>query len=125
MESNHNLFRLGISAADLEKVAGHALGADNANLLFASLKLNTKSNTTVGARRKILWSHVRGNFNIGDSSLDTGAMPHILAWLGNDSNETDADLIQYHDPPFPKTKVDTIRLDSMYRIVRSRPSLCG
>jgi len=127
MNSNHNLFHLGMSADDHKRTFDRALGVDNANLLRASLKLNVRgrSNKMLVARRKILSSHSRGNFNIGDSSLDTGAMPHILAWLGNDSNETDSNLILYIDPPLPKTKVDIIRLDSMYRIVRSRPSLCG
>ena len=33
-------------------------------------------------------------------------------------------FIQYHDPPLPKARIDTIRLDSIYRIIRSRPELC-
>ena len=78
MNSNHDLFHLGMPAADLEKAAGHVLGVDNDNLLRASLKLNVKSNKILVKRRKILWGHAHGNFNIGDSSFDAGAMPHIL-----------------------------------------------
>ena len=40
--------------------------------------------------------------------------------FGDDSNETNAELIQYHDPPLPATKIDAIRLDSIYRILCSR-----
>ena len=50
-------------------------------------------------------------------------MPCILAWIGNDMNETDANLIQYYEPPLPKEKLDAIRLDAIYRIVLSRPPL--
>mmetsp|Transcript_19372 Transcript_19372/g.34017 ORF Transcript_19372/g.34017 Transcript_19372/m.34017 type:complete len:86 (-) Transcript_19372:173-430(-) len=52
-------------------------------------------------------------------------MNRILAWIGDDSNETNANLIQYHHPRLPKARIDTIRLDSIYRIIRSRPSLCN
>ena len=94
-------------------------------------------------RHKILWSHVQGKLNLEDSFIVTDAMPRILAWIGNDlnetnagamsriqawirneSNETNVNFIQYHDPPLPKARIDTIRLDSIYRIIRSRPELC-
>mmetsp|Transcript_39950 Transcript_39950/g.72001 ORF Transcript_39950/g.72001 Transcript_39950/m.72001 type:complete len:85 (-) Transcript_39950:173-427(-) len=52
-------------------------------------------------------------------------MHRILAWIGDDSNQTNADLIQYHDPHLPKARINTIRLDSIYRIIRSRPNLCN
>ena len=32
---------------------------------------------------------------------------------------------QYHKPPLHETKVDATRLDSIYRILHSRPSLCS
>ena len=50
-------------------------------------------------------------------------MPCILAWIGNDTKETDANLIQYYEPPLPKEKLDATRLDAIYRIVQSRPPL--
>ena len=51
-------------------------------------------------------------------------MPRILAWIGNDSNETDVNLIQHYGHPLPKARIDAIRLDSIYRIIRSRPEFC-
>ena len=37
---------------------------------------------------------------------------------------TNSNLIQYHDPPLPKSRLDTTRLDSVYRILKTRPVLC-
>ena len=102
----------------------HVLGVNDTNLLYASLKMNETADKTLVVRRKILWAHARGDLNIGDSSIATCAMPRLLAWLGgDDSNENNTNLIQYHDPPLQKAKCDTIRLDSVYRILRSRPDL--
>ena len=143
IKSNHTLAYLDIYPAVLVKTVVRVLGVDDANLLCASLQMNDKSNKTLTKRHKILWSHARGKLNLGDSFIATGAMPRILAWIGNYSNETNAsamsriqawirnesnqtnvNLIQYHDPPLPKARIDTIRLDSIYRILRSRPELC-
>ena len=150
MASNHTLNDLGIPTVALiqsqqfstdyisllwsyRKAVDQALGEDGANLLRSSLKLNEENkafcsykeerNKMMVVRRKILWCHVRGNFNLGDCSITAGAMPRILAWIGNDSHEASAKLIQYHDPPLPKTKLDSFRLDSIYRILRSMPCL--
>lgn len=123
MESNHSLNDLGMLPTDLINGVIPALGVDGTNLLRESLCMNRTSNKMLVARRKILWSHARGNLNLGDSSITNGAMPPILAWIGNDSNETHVNLIQYHRPSLPKAMIDTIRLDSFYRILRSMPDL--
>ena len=78
----------------------------------------------MATRSKVIWGHARGNLNLGVSSIPNGAMPSILAWFGNDSNATNTNLIQHHKRTLPKAKIDTIRLDSIYRILRSRPELC-
>jgi hypothetical protein len=51
-------------------------------------------------------------------------MQTILAWISDNSEEADVKLIQYQEPPLSKEKLDAVRLDSIYRIVRSRPRLC-
>mmetsp|Transcript_3627 Transcript_3627/g.6813 ORF Transcript_3627/g.6813 Transcript_3627/m.6813 type:complete len:454 (+) Transcript_3627:76-1437(+) len=123
--SNHTLHDLGMQllACDRETV-DDALGADNGNLLRASLELNRSSDKTMVARCKIIWSHARGDFNIGNSSIAAGAYPRVLAWIGNCLNEDNNNIIQYHEPPLSKAAVDTIRLNAMYRIITSRPELC-
>ena len=137
MDSNHTLHALQSPDEndELDDIDSHGyeqdesfLGFDGANLLKASLKLNINSNKMMVARRKILWSHARGDLNIGESSIATGAMPRILAWFGNGLDET----VQYHEPPLfdaksevslsnIETRVDTARLDSIYRILRAVP----
>ena len=100
------------------------LGVDDDNLLRASLKPNREErNKRLVARRKILWGHVRGDFNMGDSSVATCAMPRILAWIGVDSNETNANLIQYHEPALSPDRMKAIRLGAIYRILQRRPAL--
>ena len=49
------------------------------DLLRTSNSTNNIMNKSLVARRKITWSHARGNINIGDHFIDTGAMPDILA----------------------------------------------
>ena len=125
MDSNHSVYYVHLTAHDINAIA-RALGIDDAHLLdaCASNELYNEGNKILVARRKILWSHARGNLNIGDSSITNGAMPRILAWIGDYSNETHANLIQYHEPPLPNARVDTVRLDSFYRILQSMPDLC-
>ena len=101
-----------------------ALGVDDANLLRASLDMNDNDDKIVVARRKMIWSHARGDLNLGDSTIETAAMPPILAWIGNGTDDTDAHTMQYHNPPLPMTRFNAIRVDSLYRILRSRPELC-
>lgn len=123
-ESNHSLNDLGMLPTDLINGVIPSLGVDDTNLLRESLCMNRTSNKMLVARRKILWSHARGDLNLGDSPITNGAMPRILAWIGNDSNETHVNLIQYHRPSLPKAKFDTFRLDSVFRIFWSMPDLC-
>lgn len=91
-------------------------------LLCASLHQNQTNDKLRSARQKIVWSHVRGDLNIGDSSIPNGAMPHIIAWFGDDK----ADIkLEYPHYALHKEKVDVIRIDSMFRILRSRADLCN
>lgn len=71
------------------------------------------------ARRKVIWSHARGGLYLGESSIPTAAMPEVLSWFMDDS--TIANRLQYHEG---KRRLDTIRLNSVYRILKSRPILC-
>ena len=49
-------------------------------------------------------------------------MPHIIAWFGDDK----ADIkLEYPHYALHKEKVDVIRIDSMFRILRSRADLCN
>ena len=108
-KSNHTLNYLGCFCADRKKIVIRALGVDNANLLRTSLTMNTTSNKILVARRKILWSHARGNLNRGDSSVVTGAVPHILAWTGNDLNENNEDMNEYNYPMQCMISLDLIQ----------------
>jgi len=123
IESNHTLADLGMQllAHDRESI-DDALGINDADLLRSSLEVNRLCNKAIVMRRKIIWCQARGNINIGDSSIATAVMPHVLACFADDS---EVDSIQYHDPPLPKTKIDAMRLDSVFRIVQTRPDLCG
>lgn len=73
------------------------------------------------ARRKIIWSHASGKLNLGDTALPTQTIPDVLSWFGYEKNESNAKLIQYHEPPLPEKELGRIRLDSIYRILRSMP----
>ena len=128
-KSNHTLNCLGICGDTIRNSVISALGVDDANLLFASLELNNEwswraNRLSLITRQKILWGHAKGDINIADSDIPDGAMPVILSWFGDDSNEKTAHLIKYHDPPLPEEVVMTKRLDSLYRIIRDKPDLC-
>lgn len=124
IESNHTLSYLGMNTEELMKAVTPTLGVDDANLLRSSLVINSMSKN-MAIRRKLIWSHARGDLNIGDSSIEIplGAFPQILAWFANDSTERDADLILYHEPPLPKTMIDIVRLDSIFRLLLSQPNV--
>lgn len=118
--SNHTLCIVGSSVGGLKDCG---LGVNDDNLLRAST-MNANYDTKLVTRRKILWAHARGDLSIGDSgTISLCDMLCYLVWLGDDADETNANLIQYHDPPLSKAKLDTIRLDSTYRILRSQPIL--
>ena len=123
IESNHTLRSVGMfvkSDVSRHRRITSSLGADSTNILRAALELNVISNKRTVTRRKIIWGHTREDFNIGNSSISTAAMPIILAWFGDDTN---ANLVQYDDPPLQRATVDTIRLESIYNILRARPDL--
>ena len=72
----------------------------------------------------VIWRLARRDLNLGGFPIDVCLMPRVLAWFGDDSNETNANLIQYHDPLLLQDEINVIRLDSIYRILRSNPNLC-
>ena len=74
IHSNHTLHDMSLPFTGVI----YALEDDDIDLLNQSLHLNCISNEMLIVRHKILWSHVRGNLNLGDSSIVTHAMPQIL-----------------------------------------------
>ena len=51
--------------------------------------MNRNNDKMTVVRRKILWSHARGNINLSEeASIPTADMARILAWTRNDSDET-------------------------------------
>ena len=125
LNSNHTLSHLGVSRYMPYhcRVLLTALGVDSFNLLFASLELNANPNNNLVARHKIIWGHVMGDLEIGSSSILNGAMPEILAWFGDD--ESVAIGITPLNQSIASRSTDAAKLDSFYRIMKSRPSLCG
>jgi len=132
VNSNHTLNDLGIgfpcrcgnTFSDGRSTLDCALGIDGANLLCAALRLNETNNKMLVARRKILWSHARGDLNLGNSSVIAGVMPRILGWIAEHSGKITLDHLQYYEPHLPIAKLASIRLDSIYRIIQSMPDLC-
>ena len=132
--SNHTLYDVDMLDHDVEQERiRHALGIDNFNLLKASLEINSKdlsfrNGKAMAVRMKVLWSHAnaRADLNIGtESFIPDSAMPYILAWIGDDSNEDNASLIQYHEPHLPVARISRIRFDAIFRIIKARPGLCS
>ena len=123
IESNHTLSSVGMfvkSDVSRHRRITYALGADSTNILRAALELNAIPNKRAVIRQKIIWGHTREDFNIGNLSIPTAAIPLILACFGDDAN---TNLVQYDDPPLQRATVDTIRLESIYNIIRARPDL--
>jgi len=101
------------------------LGIDDANLFRSALRMNNRSNKNMAIRQKIIWSHSRGDLNIASSTIPPGVMPNIISWFSDDFHDNTANLILHHDPPLKKTKeVDSIRLSSVFSIMKSRPEVC-
>ena len=86
--------------------------------------MNDNDDKILVVMHKMIWSHARGDLNLGDSTIAKAAMPPILAWIGNGTDDTDAHTMQFHDPPLSMARFNAIRIDSLYRILRSRPELC-
>ena len=122
--SNHTLRNLGAFTPFYTQRLSNALGVDDANLLWASLKLNYNDDKMIVIKHKLIWSHAQGRLNIGDSPLVAGVMPQILACFSTFSNETDSEFIRQHEPPLPELRITTMGLDAVFRILRSRPDLC-
>ena len=126
IESNHTLCGdLEEDHRTLNKQVEIDIGQDKAHLLRAALQINDGFfNRDIPARPKvvckIIWCHSRGNINIGDSDICLALMPRVIAWMGDDTSPTTANLIQYHKPPLHKARIDVVRLDSIYRIIRRR-----
>ena len=101
------------------------LGIDDANLFRSSLRMNNRSNKNMAIRQKIIWGHSRGDLNIASSTIPEGIMPHVISWFSDDFHDDTANLILHHDPPLKKIKeVDSIRLSSVFNIMKSRPDVC-
>jgi len=112
-ESNHILCNVGISSPY--------------HIVNAVINLNAEPNKELVIRQKIIWSHADSRLNIGET-IPTGVLPEVIAWFGdNDPRRTNANIIQYQDPPLPYETIRVVRLDSIYRIARSRSDLftCG
>eukprot|EP00581_Thalassiosira_minuscula_P004896 CAMPEP_0183740062 /NCGR_PEP_ID=MMETSP0737-20130205/58756_1 /TAXON_ID=385413 /ORGANISM="Thalassiosira miniscula, Strain CCMP1093" /LENGTH=410 /DNA_ID=CAMNT_0025975047 /DNA_START=138 /DNA_END=1370 /DNA_ORIENTATION=+ len=125
LHSNHTLKYLGYySSSQLTSAANGSLGIELTNALSTYLEMNKATDKISAARSKILWSHARGDINLGDSSIADGIMPNILAHFDNRSNETRPNHFQCYDPPLSKAKIDTLSFDATYRIIRSRANLC-
>ena len=58
------------------------LAVDDIIPLCVSLKMNGDQNKTLVTRRKVLWCHSQGYFNIGHYSISMGAVPQVLAEFG-------------------------------------------
>ena len=126
VESNHTFGELHAPIISGKAETISALGVDDANLLYVSLKLNKNCRSwTEVVRQKMIWAHAaRRGINIADADIPLDVMPVILSWFGDYLNEKNAKLIQYHTPPLSEEVVNTMRLDSLYRIVREMPDLC-
>ena len=85
----------------LDALYNRCLGEDLAQLLHSSYCTNYDYE---GPRRKaqvkIIRGQSRGDFNIGEASIDVAALPQVLSLIGGD-------------------------LDAFFRIVNARPDLCA
>ena len=109
-ESNHILCNLGMSSPY--------------HILNAVINLNANQNKELVIRQKLIWAHADSRLNIGESSIPTGVLPGVIAWFGDDDpNRDNGHIIQYHEPPLPYETIRVVRLDSIYRIARSRSDL--
>jgi len=88
----------------LDELYNRCLGEDLAQLLHSSYCTNYDwfggRISVAKAQRKIIRCHARGDFNIGEASIDVAALPQVLSLIGDD-------------------------LDAFFRIVNARPDLCA
>ena len=93
-------------------------------IVNAVINLNANQNKELVIRQKIIWSHAIRHLNIGKSSIPTGVLPEVISWFGDDDpNRENGHIIQYHNSPLSYETIRIIRLDSIYRIARSRSDL--
>ena len=126
--SNHTLCSLGdanpFDHGFLSQTFVHVLGADDANFLNALLRLNRNSDKALVLKHKLIWSHIQGRSNIGDYPLVAGLMPQVLACFSAFPNEVDALFLYPHQPRPSDLELAVMRLQAMFRILRSRFDLC-
>jgi len=85
----------------LDELYDRCLGDDLAQWLHSSYCTNYGERSDVAkAQRKIIRCHTRGDFNIGEASIDVAALPQVLSLFCDD-------------------------LDAFFRIVNARPDLCA
>lgn len=116
------------------------LDDDETNLVRTSLRLNHRDERQgFKARRKNFWRHMRGDFHVGDDSIDIELMPRVISLVGHvypcvaqgagrcdACYKATARLLQYQEdaPPPEQAVLDSLRLEAVFRIVRARPDLC-
>ena len=120
LRSNHTI---NIGADLHQRVQGSDV--DGINLLRESFEVNRTENKEHVKRQKIVWAHAKGDVNVGNSSIPMGAIPDVLSWFRDTDNESSVLSIQYHQPPLPDARMEAVRIDSMFRILRSMPDLVG
>ena len=79
MKSNHTLVRVCFRDIPVVRII-RALGVMEGNLLRASININEDHDKMLVGRHKILWSHARGDINIGDLPIivQLQALCHIF-----------------------------------------------
>ena len=115
--SNHTLRALADDKGQL------MLEAHDRNLLWASLKLNRTYDKKAVVRQKLLWSHLKGDLNAGESAVVAHALlPDLTRAVDEDAER----LLQSfrHDSPLPAPAFEATRLGAVFRILRSRPEWC-
>jgi len=88
----------------LDELYNRCLGDDLAQLLHSAYCTNYdwfgERRSVAKAQDKITRSHTRGDFNIGEASIDVAALPQVLSLICDN-------------------------LDAFFRIVNARPDLCA
>ncbi|KAL9189559.1 hypothetical protein ACHAXT_009234 [Thalassiosira profunda] len=116
------------------------LDDDETKLVRTALRLNHKDDRPgLKARRKIFWRHMRGDFHVGDDSIDISLMPRVISLVGHvypcvaqgagrcdACHKATAQLLccQENGPRPEQSVLERIRLEAVYRILRARPELC-
>lgn len=83
---------------------------------------NIPSGKTVIARGKILWCPTQGHLILGEPSVHTSFMPHVLAWVVYALGNSDS-IIEYSNPNLGAKTMSDIRLGYVFQIIQSRPDI--